>query len=313
MLENGNMLYLYAETPFHPGSGGSLGYVDLPVQREVHTRFPVFQASGLKGVLRETALACSNSKDHVNLIFGPEDGAEHAGCISVGDARILLFPVRSLMGVFAWVTCPMVIQRLLRDYAAAFTSPPDIKCSEVKEGYALVCSGSALIISEGQANKPGGRIVLEEYDFAAISNDAETDILARWIADNVIPESPEYEKWRERIKLQLAIVSDDAFTTFVNFNTMVVTRTQLDDIKKVVKTGALWTEENLPPDTVLYAPVFASKPRKENKDNKIPPDIITAKGVLNWMQQNIKGRVIAGGDSTVGRGILCTRWQGGVQ
>lgn len=313
MLEKGNMLYLYAETPFHPGSGGSLGYVDLPVQREVHTRFPVFQASGLKGVLRETAFAFSNSKDHVNLIFGPEDGAEHAGCISVGDARILLFPVRSLMGVFAWVTCPMVIQRLLRDYTAAFTSPLDIKCREVKEGYANVCSRSALIIPEGQAGKSASKIVLEEYDFIAMAGDAETDILAKWIADNVIPASSEYASWRERIQQQFAIVSDDAFTTFVNFNTMVVNRTQLDDIKKVVKTGALWTEENLPPDTVLYAPVFASRPRKENKDNKIPPDILTIDGVLNWLQQNIKGRIIAGGDSTVGRGVLCIRWQGGVQ
>ena len=40
----------------------------------------------------------------------------NAGAVAFSDARILAFPVRSLSGVFAWVTCPAVLDRLSRDF-----------------------------------------------------------------------------------------------------------------------------------------------------------------------------------------------------
>ena len=56
----------------------------------------------------------------IDLIFGPEDTEEaHAGAIAFTDARILLFPVKSLKGVFAWVTCPMVLERFREDLGLA--------------------------------------------------------------------------------------------------------------------------------------------------------------------------------------------------
>jgi CRISPR-associated protein Cmr4 len=52
----------------------------------------------------------------IDLIFGPEDTEEaHAGALAFTDARILLFPVKSLKGVFAWITCPMVLERFKED------------------------------------------------------------------------------------------------------------------------------------------------------------------------------------------------------
>ena len=55
MFEASAMLYLYVETPLHAGSGSSVGVVDLPIQRERVTGYPVVQASGLKGKLRSEA------------------------------------------------------------------------------------------------------------------------------------------------------------------------------------------------------------------------------------------------------------------
>ena len=46
---------------------------------------------------------------------GDGEAGKHAGALSLTDARILAFPVRSLKGVFAWVTCPAVLGRLNRD------------------------------------------------------------------------------------------------------------------------------------------------------------------------------------------------------
>ena len=62
------------------------------------------------------AVATATGTD-VFAAFGPEtaDADKYAGALSLTDARILAFPVRSLCGVFAWVTCRAVLDRLNRD------------------------------------------------------------------------------------------------------------------------------------------------------------------------------------------------------
>ena len=66
----------------------------------------------------------------LNRLFGPPTAGagEFAGALSVSDARLLAFPVRSLKGVFAWVSCPAVLTRLQRDACLAGCSdlPPVI-------------------------------------------------------------------------------------------------------------------------------------------------------------------------------------------
>ena len=46
-------LFIHAITSVHPGSGTALGHVDLPIQRERHTDWPMIPGSSLKGVLRD--------------------------------------------------------------------------------------------------------------------------------------------------------------------------------------------------------------------------------------------------------------------
>src|SRR5262249_20146558 len=117
------LLFLHAQTGLHPGSGTALGTVDLPVQRERHTQWPTIPASALKGILRDACREKAKEKpehggsrkkaneedDELVAAFGPgkvDDNTAHAGALSLTDARMLAFPVRSLRGVFAWVTCP---------------------------------------------------------------------------------------------------------------------------------------------------------------------------------------------------------------
>jgi len=97
MFKVKDLMLIIAETPVHAGSGSELGMVDLPIQRECYTGFPKIEASGLKGCLREAFDSIlGNGRTEVEIIFGPEAGEHHAGAMSITDARILLFPVKSL-------------------------------------------------------------------------------------------------------------------------------------------------------------------------------------------------------------------------
>ncbi len=310
MFKQAKLLFLYTETPLHVGSGSSLGTVDLPIQRERHTNLPMVQSSGIKGKLRSAFSHNSNNgnselvkqkqNELVKVIFGPEGnaGSEHAGALSPGDGRILLFPVRSLAGVFAWITCPLVISRLCRDLKLANHSQSwNIVLSN---GEALVPSGSNVVISDA--------VVLEEFSFTAVNNNQQVQDLANWLADNALPAGDEYQFWKSKLKKDLVVVSNDAFADFCKFSTDIVSRTKLNSETKIVETGALWTEENLPADTLLYAPLFASDPRTGKKDD-IPSEVADATTILNTVQTHLTSshsRLQLGGNETVGRGIVAT-------
>ena len=304
MFKRVKLLFLYTETPLHVGSGSSLGTVDLPIQRERHTNLPMIQSSGIKGKLRNTFEnnGLKGKADVMKAIFGPESGnnaSEHAGALSPGDGRILLFPVRSLSGVFAWITCPLVLNRFIRDLSLTTTTqtltlPPD------PGNQALVPANCKLLINN--------EVVLEEFTFSATAN-TEVQQLAEWLANHALPSGTEYQFWKDKLKTDLVILSDDAFKDFCQFSTDVVARTKLDPIKKTVETGALWTEENLPSDTLLYVPLFACDPRTGKKDS-IPDEAKDANTILSTVSNHLTNghaRLQLGGNETVGRGIVATR------
>ncbi|MCG0313652.1 MAG: type III-B CRISPR module RAMP protein Cmr4, partial [Calditerricola sp.] len=99
-------LFLTCETPLHAGTGQDLGIVDLPIQRERMTAFPKVEASGIKGSLREHLSTVKRMDTKmVDELFGPErltDETAHMAALGFTDARLLLFPVRAMKGVFAW-------------------------------------------------------------------------------------------------------------------------------------------------------------------------------------------------------------------
>jgi CRISPR-associated protein Cmr4 len=114
----------------------------------------------------------------------------------------------------------------------------------------------------------------------------------------------------------LVVVSDDVFKDFCKFSTDVVSRTKLDPVKKIVENGALWTEENLPSDSLLYTPLFACDPRMDKavvpkiKDDKGEDINLDAALILNLIQTHFTNghkRLQIGGNETVGRGIVATR------
>ena len=102
-------------TPLHVGCGQDVGVVDLPVIRERTTGYPFIPGSGIRGSLRDYFR--TNRNDLTNKFFGPESGDtdnEYAGCISIHDAKLLFYPVRSNRYVFLWITWPSVLERYNR-------------------------------------------------------------------------------------------------------------------------------------------------------------------------------------------------------
>ena len=284
------MLFIHAQTSLHPGSGTALGTVDLPVQRERHTQWPVIPASSLKGVLRDSCRR-ANAEDEKRLaVFGPEtaDAAAHAGALALTDARILAFPVRSLRGVFAWTTCPAVLERLDRDLAlAGMTRLGSVPNKPDKERAA--CAGQSPLLVDGD------KLVLEEFEFRR-TGDGDAAAVAEWIATNAVDDAAT----RERLKAHLVVLHDDDFTHFVRHATEVVARVGLDYERKTVKQGALFYQEFLPPETIFYSLVIAEESRREKLK-------MSAADVLGYLRSNMPRFLQIGGDETIGKGLCAVR------
>jgi CRISPR-associated RAMP protein, Cmr4 family len=310
VFEKAAMLFLYCETPVHAGTGASLSIVDLPIQRERITGLPIVQASSLKGVLR-AEVERLKGKQIAEALFGPETqrAHEHAGCVSPHDARLLLFPIRSLVGVFAWATCPFVLERFKREMIAAGFQIGWQVPNPANRHQALVAHDDTIVAD--------GKVVLEEFAFEKQKDDSAEQI-ANWLRDNAFPQSGEYEDFRKWLPKRFVILPDDAFRDFTQLATEVIARIRLKPETKTVAEGALWTEEHLPSETLLYAPIFVSKPLApkdtvpdEFKENNEP----SAAKVLEFLKglttpntdKPYLDRLQIGGDETVGRGIVKVR------
>lgn len=301
--------FIIAETPLHPGSGSELGIVDLPIQRERHTNFPKIEGSGLKGCIREAFEALKKIENRqskltniefdraIELIFGPEDGELHAGALAFTDAKILLFPVKSLKGVFAWITCPQVLERFKEDMEIA-GQPLDMFFNSIKKN---TCpSDSDLVINS--------KIVLEEFTFE-VEVDENTKQLANWLACKIFPKKDSstdpYKYWRDKLQKDLVILSDDDFREFVTNSTEIIARTVIDNKSGIA--GNLWYEEYLPQDTILYSLAMATSIRVKEEDKKGIFKSNTseeeAEKVIKFFKEGVPEIIQIGGNQTIGKGI----------
>lgn len=298
-----SMLFLYAESPLHAGSGRALGTVDLPIQRERVTGYPMIQSSGVKGRLRAEMKTTGKLGDDLFTLFGPEteNASEYAGALSFGDARLLLFPVRSLAGVFAWVTSVDVLARFAREVALTGVNLT-IELPKDEAGELLRPQGEKAWVS-GAHNVIAGqdKIVLEEFCFDVesvnISNIATELVKA-------LPDGTEYEYWRQALRDGLCILPEDAFRDFALYATEVQTHIKLDPDKKTVESGALWTAESLPVDSLLYVPVLAVGSRREKVK-------LNAGAVMEKLTTSLPSRINFGGDETTGQGFVALKVLGG--
>ena len=318
MFKQAKPLFLIVETPLHAGSGSDLGIIDLPIQREKHTDYPKIEASGLKGSIREIFDAQAK-KSEIELVFGPEEGDLHAGALGFTDARLLLFPVKSVKGVFAWVTCPAVLERFKQDLSIC---QPSIRFVDAMPNAYTVPSESQLLVKNEDNDK---KIVLEEYTFP-VTPDEKCDAVAQWIAENVLPTDTSYGYWHDKMKQDLVVLSDDDFRDFVMLSTEVIARTRIDNETGTVKGTALWYEEYLPTDSILYSlalttPLFlkiegANDAEKQTNEKEKKGCFYGGQGadksrkeaekVMEFLVERLPDIIQIGGNATVGKGLART-------
>ena len=273
-MEN-KILAIYAESQIHAGKGSDVGIVDQPIQREKATGFPIIQ--GIKGAIRASKLINERESE----VFGNKPQAEKedlAGSVVFSEAKILAFPVRSPEAVFVWITCPMVLARLYRVKKISGVTIPSIG-----ENKAIV-SNSAMLAN--------GKLSLEEIEIEAAVNPEAT----KWATalSGLTPDNT----MKDHLELNFAIVSDKVFQSLVTTATEVIPRIRVDEKTGTVAPGALWYEEYLPQDTILYCILRNAS--------------VTGENLLNSTVKALDGQMITiGGNETVGKGLVYLKVMGG--
>jgi CRISPR-associated protein Cmr4 len=301
MYKKAKPIYLITETPLHAGSGSDLGYIDLPIQREKHTGYPKIEGSGFKGALRQAFEGKDSSDDHwikLNRIFGyDEQGLSHkvkdefkdkkdfAGALGLTDVRILLFPVKSLKGTFAWVTC----RRVLTKFHHELKDICEIETDLFEIPNEIGVSGESLYIDEAKS-----KIQLEEYIYSDLKVNPKIKELSTWFKTNIFHESLSY--WQAAIENNLVVLSDEDFADFMKFSTEVHTRIKIDNETGTVVDGALFTQEYLPAESVMYGLSMFSAEFKKNGLSK--------EEVEDFFDRNKPKYFQLGGNATIGKGII---------
>ena len=272
------LFHLHTLTALHCGTGQSAGVVDLPIARERATKLPMVPGSSLRGVLRDSL--CDNEKD-TETLFGPDRRAGHhfAGALAIGDASLLALPVRCLGGIVCHATAPFILARYARDRKRAGLQTPDLPAS-LDAGQALVPADSV--------NRVEDKLVLEDLDLDG-REDSSAEAWAKHIAQVVHADN------EEDFTRRFAVVPDDVMDFLSETATEVRARIAVDEETGTVKDGALWYEENLPAEAVLWG-IFAVSASNNEKDDRSEGDL--AKLVANEQLAQL------GGKAGVGRGLV---------
>ena len=287
-------LFLYTISPVHMGAGTAFGLIDSPIQREKHTDHPLFAGSGLKGAIRHRFGQLTEWKNEtlLNRLFGPEGGELFAGAVSFGDAQLVAFPVRCAKQGYVYITSPLALARAARLLALLGKKDFPALPAAPAEGEAGVTAADLL---------SGERLHLEAFEYRAQQN-ASLQAIAQWLATNALPQNPAHQFFRNKLSQHLVLLPDDDFGYFVRNATVVEPHVKIDDDTGTAKDGGLFYVENLPPESLLIAPLMASQERSGNAEK------LEAEAVLSQVSAGLDGQMVQiGGDASTGRGqVLVT-------
>ncbi|MBB5015886.1 type III-B CRISPR module RAMP protein Cmr4 [Rehaibacterium terrae] len=304
MFEQRAALFLYAVSPVHMGAGQAVGVIDNPIQRERHTGHPVFAGSGLKGAVRHAWQALSALVDaaqpealqaRLDALFGPDAGSPrlHAGAISFGDAQLIAMPVRSLRRGFVYASCPQALARTQR-LLQALGRPVEWQIPDIDSGQAAIINPDLLT---------GDRLHLEAFEYTAKASEALAKI-ADDLASRALPADPAHAFFRDKFKADLVLLSDTDFAYFSGHATVVEPHVRINDDTGTADDGGLFYTENLPPESLLIAPVLASQTRT-GEGEQLP-----AEAVMAQLRTVLDGRLLqVGGDATTGRGLVLAKME----
>ncbi|RLC75727.1 MAG: type III-B CRISPR module RAMP protein Cmr4 [Chloroflexi bacterium] len=228
--------------PVHIGTGGyRLGRVDLSIVREPGTRLPKIPGTSLSGAIRSYAAYrygkprcagqgqpkggreeetghCGRPTCPICYTFGSVRGERaYSGVVSIGDARILLFPVYSMAGP-VWVSTEAILREV---------------------GFAMDKSGAHLTTMTWDKPLNLGWLMIEKPDGVKITPPKEVEDKQEW----------------KTIQNRIVLVSDKLFSQIVNSNLEVRTSVSISPETGAAEEGALFTYEAIPRATFLWMDV----------------------------------------------------------
>lgn len=303
MSDIGRILFYFCESKLHPGAGGGETYIDKPIQRNPISEYPLIRSGSVKGALRNhIKRSCPiNEPDKLEWkknffyrTFGPPakpgtdepHPSDFGGALDFSDADILLFPVASYKGLFAWITCPEVIFNFCRHIERlGWTGQIETEIP-LDENEASVSNKNINEYGQGEEC----RVTLKSVTFTTRKDYSDTiDTLAGYIKKS-LPSSMTYNYLTSKLKDRIIILNNDVFRDYVVLYTEVITRNRIGETGTVEK-GALWTEEYLPTNTILFGSVTTTE------DN--------IKLIEQFERLSMERPLVQmGGNKTVGNGVV---------
>jgi len=238
--------FAMALDPIHVGTGGyRLGRVDNSIVREPGTNLPKIPGSTIGGCARTySSYEIANEEENWKNCAGKtneEEDRTQCGtcpiCITYGystkeksmhglaqfsDARILLFPVHSLIGP-VWVTSPGILEE--------FGIEATVSSDKIK---------TDLDVPNEKLNL--GWLYLNKEGSFSLPDD-------------------EFNKFPYEIKDKIVLVSDKLFSEIVNSNLEVRTSVSINPETGAAEEGALFTFEAIPRTTVFWLDVTFNDPK----------------------------------------------------
>jgi CRISPR-associated protein Cmr4 len=265
-MAKGSLTGIYTLTPMHCGTGQTAGAVDLPIARETHTGFPILPASSLKGAARQAIGDMLDEKDRDGILkwlFGSDvakdgpGGDTSPGSLIILEGRLFLYPIRSLQRPFLYATCPLIVERLLRDLRALGITVPGVDWQAPRaENRVYVASGGL----------KGKALVLEDLAYRAtevFELSAAKELTG--LLSGLLPAQETAA--RERMTESLVVMPDNDFGDAVRRTTPVQARIRLGADKTTTgDDGNLWYEETLPGDCLFTVLIAAREGANNGKE-----------------------------------------------
>lgn len=286
------LLYLYAESPVHAGAADSVDVLDLPVQREAATGYPVIWGQSLKGALRQAAMEAGGQWNdrRVQRIFGSQiaessdEGGTSPGLLNVGDAQFVAMPVPALRRTFAWASSEIALGRLARKYTNLGTTVPQVP---------------AVASDRGAAADPVWTAAPDEVLGPCLVPLSDSDEVRAWaqrLASDALGAGSPFAPFSQKLGTDLLVVGADITPMLLRECTEQAARVQLGS-SKTVENGPFYSEY-LPAETILAASLVLRQ-AADTADNR------------DALRELLDGKLLQlGGDETLGKGLVWGRLLG---
>lgn len=234
-----------------------------------------------------------------------------AGSLIFSEGRVLAFPIRSAKGSYAWITCPLMLQRAARDGVFGPEKTQDAQGTEQENtirktalGFKEPVDGEVVFqpldpVDKGKGKLDlGGQVVLEEYCFKASATVYPTK-LAKALADLVD------DALFKTITDRLVILSNGMMSHFATTACEIAQHVRINDETGTHDPGGLFNQENVPADTLFYAVLSAKRSRvpKSYEDAKGPSEKSEKDALTAFSNKVNKGVFQFGGDASTGLGF----------